>query len=95
MSASFVSGEIGSVADNIIVITFSEAVNNDIVNGVTIRKNGTVEPFTAERQSNHAIIYYTISTCDSDDVISWEYSTVLPNVMQNNFAWTNVDFRSG
>lgn len=95
MSASFVSGEIGNVDDSTIVITFSEAVSNDVVNGVTIRKNGVIEPFTAQRQSNHSIIYYSISTCDSDDVLSWEYSTVLPNVMQNNFAWTNEDYRSG
>lgn len=93
MSASFISGEIGNVDNSTIVITFSEAVSNDIVNGVTIRKNGVLESFTAQRQSNHAIIYYTISACDSDDILTWEYNTVLPNVWDTHNAWTSEDFR--
>lgn len=95
MAASFVSGEIGNVDASTIVITFSEAVSNDIVNGVTIRVNGQRVSFTATRQTNHAVVYYVIPECDSDDVITWEYSTVLPNIWDTHNAWTVEDFRSG
>lgn len=93
MSASFVSGEIGNVDNSTIVITFSESVSNDIVNGITIRKNGAIQSFTAQRQSNHAIIYYTISSCDSDDILTWEYSTVLPNIWDTHGAYVAPNWR--
>lgn len=93
MVASFVSGEIGTVDNQTIVITFSESVSNDIVNGVTIRVNNQKVDFTAQRQSNHSIIYYTIPACDSDDSITWEYSTVLPNIWDTHNVWTKEDFR--
>lgn len=93
MSASFVSGEIGNVDATTLVITFSEAVTNSFINGITVRVNNAIVFYTAQQQTNHAIVYFTIPTCDSDDIITWQYSTVLPNVWDTQFAWTQEDYR--
>lgn len=70
------SAEIGNVDESTVAVTFDQfVVSSDYLNGVTIKVNGSpVSIDTAERQSNHALVYYVLnSPVEFGDVVVWEY----------------------
>lgn len=70
------AAEIGTVDELTIAVTFDQAVAaSNYVTGVTVKVNGTPASIdTAERQENHAIVYYVLDDpVEAGDVVLWEY----------------------
>jgi hypothetical protein len=79
---SFVAGEVGNVADDIVVVTFSKDVNSPGGNydlGVTIRVNGVIRAIIASaRQPDNRIVRYTlVAAVVAGDTVTWEYDAVI------------------
>ena len=76
------SSEIGTVANDTVVLTFSEdIVAPDYALGFTIKINGEVtEILSATRQTNHAVIHFVIAEATSTDVLTIEYDSLIGGI---------------
>jgi hypothetical protein len=74
----FSAAEVGTVDATTVAVTLTEdvtAAGSDYSTGATILVNAAPVLISAGvRQTNHAIIYYTVPACVSTDVITWSYS---------------------
>lgn len=75
---TFSSAEVGTVLATTVAATFSvnlNATGSDFKTGFTIKVNGgAVAIGTATRQSNHAIIYFTVPAVIALDTVTIEYA---------------------
>lgn len=77
------SSEVGTVDATTVVVTFSEdIVASDYTLGVTIKINDVEDIIVSgTRQTNHAIIYYVITTpVVFEDVVTFEYSETVGGI---------------
>lgn len=77
MTLTLLSVEIGTVSSSTIAATFSEDVTaQNYKDGVIILKNETQVTFTAERQSDHSVVYYTLDeAATADDLLQFIYKS--------------------
>lgn len=82
------SSEEGDITNDTVAVQFSENIVSptvDYVTGVTIKINGVSQAIVSgTRQSDNSVVYYALTSllgADANDVVTWEYSDVLGDIM--------------
>ncbi len=83
VAPTYVSSEVGSVADTTVVVTFSENIlAPDYKLGVIIKVNGISRTISSgTRQATHSIVRYVLAVpVVALDVVTWEYSELIGGI---------------
>ncbi len=77
-SPTVVSAEVGNVADDTVVVTFSDSVKaSDYDAGVDIEVDGSPAMFTCTRQMTTSVIHCVLTAdVEIDNVVTWSYTAI-------------------
>jgi hypothetical protein len=74
------SGEVGDVADTIVVVKFSEYINSPSLGydaGVTIKVATISQTISAAtRQADESVVHYTIPAVSNGQAVTFEYAAI-------------------